>query len=189
LFSATCKRVLPLSYPRDLEIPAGTCDASPMGAVRVSCVLAFHAACAAAQSPGMFTQTGNMTVGRVDHSATLLPNGKVLIAGGPSGVTAELYDPGTGTFTRTGDMTTPRSAVGREPGRCRRGDRDLRQRFDRRRCDPTAGRDRQPDGRGPLFRRSSRISRSEPNQCLSSERASVRTGCARAPELSSAAQQ
>jgi hypothetical protein len=69
------------------------------------------ASSAAAQSPGTFTPTGNMTVGRVDHSATLLPNGKVLIAGGPTGVTAELYDPGTGTFTRTGDMTTPRSGA------------------------------------------------------------------------------
>jgi len=70
-----------------------------------------------AQSTGTFTQTGNMTTGRWDHTATLLPSGKVLIAGGwtilgsSSSITAsaELYDPSTGTFTATGDMTTGRA--------------------------------------------------------------------------------
>src|SRR5215472_5026320 len=50
-----------------------------------------------------FTATGSMTVPRINHTATLLPNGKVLIAGGTS--TVELYDPSTGTFTATGAMT------------------------------------------------------------------------------------
>ena len=58
---------------------------------------------------GTFSRTGDMTSRRYGHSATLLPNGKVLIAGGIVGggvltATAELYDPATGTFTRTGDM-------------------------------------------------------------------------------------
>ena len=55
---------------------------------------------AAAQTPGTFTVTGSMTVPRAFHTATLLPNGKVLIAGGGS-ATLELYDPATGTFTAT----------------------------------------------------------------------------------------
>ncbi len=72
-------------------------------------ILLFAAGAAAlAQSPGTFTPTGSMTIARIGYTATLLPSGKVLIAGG-NAATAELYDPATGTFTRTGDMTTPRS--------------------------------------------------------------------------------
>jgi hypothetical protein len=52
----------------------------------------------------IFTPTGNLTVARAFHAAALLPNGKVLIAGGGS-ATLELYDPSTGTFTATGAMT------------------------------------------------------------------------------------
>jgi hypothetical protein len=65
-------------------------------------------------SGGTFAAIGAMTTARSWHTATLLTNGKVLIAGGSSGfnplATAELYDPGSGTFTATGSMTTPRMA-------------------------------------------------------------------------------
>jgi streptogramin lyase len=50
-----------------------------------------------------FTNVGPMNVARADHTATLLPNGKVLIAGGfnDNGVvsSAELFDPVANTFT------------------------------------------------------------------------------------------
>jgi Galactose oxidase, central domain/Kelch motif len=66
--------------------------------------------------PHGFKATGSMVTGHQLHTATLLASGKVLVAGGQdtSGAptaTAELYDPTTGTFTRTtGDMTTPRAS-------------------------------------------------------------------------------
>jgi hypothetical protein len=71
---------------------------------------------ATAQSPGTFTSTGNMTAARSGHTATLLSNGKVLIAGGtailperPVWASAELYDPSIGTFSPAGNMTVSRS--------------------------------------------------------------------------------
>jgi hypothetical protein len=66
---------------------------------------------AVAQAPGTFIPTGNMTAPRGGHTATLLPNGKVLITGGRSdgSASAELFDPVSGTFSATGEMITPRS--------------------------------------------------------------------------------
>lgn len=61
-----------------------------------------------------FHATGDMGTERAAHTATLLQNGKVLIAGGFNDTdilaTAELFDPSTGTFTPTGAMTTARFA-------------------------------------------------------------------------------
>ncbi len=62
---------------------------------------------------GTVTPTGSMHARRFAHTATLLPNGKVLIAGGSNltgGLTsAELYDPSTGVFSVTGAMATARA--------------------------------------------------------------------------------
>jgi hypothetical protein len=66
-------------------------------------------------SSGSFRPAGDMTTARENHTATLLPDGTVLIAGGqakpfstPSVATsAEIYDPATGTFSPTGNMTGP----------------------------------------------------------------------------------
>ena len=65
---------------------------------------------AAAQSPA-FISTGSTTVPRFAHTATLLNDGRVLIAGGgsyPAISSAELYDPVAGTFSPTGSMTARR---------------------------------------------------------------------------------
>jgi hypothetical protein len=59
---------------------------------------------------GLFSATGSTHDARHGTTATLLPNGKVLIAGGIMSnvqtrlATAELYDPVTGTFAYTGSM-------------------------------------------------------------------------------------
>ncbi|PLP99410.1 kelch repeat-containing protein [Cupriavidus pauculus] len=64
---------------------------------------------------GTWTQTGSLAQAREQHTATLLADGRVLVAGGeaPGGValaSAELYDPATGTWSPTGSMRQARDA-------------------------------------------------------------------------------
>jgi subtilisin-like proprotein convertase family protein/N-acetylneuraminic acid mutarotase len=62
--------------------------------------------------PGLFPTTSLITA-RAGHTTTLLPNGKVLVAGGETASygtlsSAELYDPASGTWTPTGSMNNAR---------------------------------------------------------------------------------
>src|SRR5262245_13623318 len=58
---------------------------------------------------GTWTATADMNTARVDHTATLLPDGTVLVAGGTDDSTlAEIYDLGSGTWSVTAGMASPR---------------------------------------------------------------------------------
>jgi len=60
-------------------------------------------------STGTWTATGSLGTARSQHTATLLPSGKVLVAGGfAGGSSAEVYDPSTGTWTATRSLGTAR---------------------------------------------------------------------------------
>jgi hypothetical protein len=69
---------------------------------------------------GKFSPTGSMSDDRENHTATLLPGGRVLVTGGESlraevilgtGVlaSADVYDPATGKFSPTGSMAVART--------------------------------------------------------------------------------
>ena len=69
---------------------------------------------------GTWSDAGGMIEKRVHHAATLLSDGKILVVGGygwPSFDTpdrlasAEVYDPGTGTWTAAGSMNEPRAWI------------------------------------------------------------------------------
>jgi hypothetical protein len=69
-----------------------------------------------AQASHASVGAGTMSVDRSYHSATTLPDGRVLVAGGYSSSAStnvvELYDPATGSFTLTTPMNGPRSYHG-----------------------------------------------------------------------------
>ncbi len=65
--------------------------------------------------PWQWSSAGSMTTARSYHTATLLPNGRVLLAAGTSGSdphvslsSAEIYDPVSGTFRATASLNTVR---------------------------------------------------------------------------------
>jgi hypothetical protein len=75
-------------------------------------------------STGMFPAAGEMVTAKGCPAATLLANGKVLIAGGAewnepsSAASAELYDPATGAFTSAGPYANSNPRVNADLGFC-----------------------------------------------------------------------
>ena len=63
--------------------------------------------------PGLWSRAASLAAGREEHTATLLPNGKILVAGGTDGrgkvlASAELYDPARNRWTSAGSMAATR---------------------------------------------------------------------------------
>jgi|SaaInl4_150m_RNA_FD_contig_51_1203293_length_674_multi_3_in_0_out_0_1 hypothetical protein len=76
----------------------------------IAFVVGLYLCCVVDVFAGTWLVTGPLNTARVDHTTTLLSNGKVLVAGGRNAynggciATAELYDPSTGNWTATGSL-------------------------------------------------------------------------------------
>jgi Putative Ig domain/Kelch motif len=88
-------------FPITLTVKDALNQSSPPAAFTVRVAMARPAAA--------FMPTGSMTVARDGHTATLLLDGRVLIAGGGP-ASAEVYDPMSQTITVTGSMTLAQGA-------------------------------------------------------------------------------
>lgn len=89
--------------------------AKAFGLASIAVALAAGTAMPAFAQGGTFKKTGSMNVPRIAHTATGLPNGEVLVAGGDSSSlggsylsSTELYNPTSGTWMLTGSMTSAR---------------------------------------------------------------------------------
>src|ERR1700740_1397697 len=98
-----------IALHRPPTVPQFMPNARTIGSLGLLLLLA-TAVCSRAQT---WSLTGSMAQQRIYLTATLLPNGQVLVVGGyhrgSSGIAqAELYHPTTGTFTATGSLNTGR---------------------------------------------------------------------------------
>ena len=114
LFSGCGSQALPVATPSALTSPSSVTADVPTAPASVRPTESPHSV----RAVGTWTTTGSMVAARADFTATLLPDGKVLVAGGVDSnddrtqkalASAELFDPGTGKWSATGSMTTPRS--------------------------------------------------------------------------------
>ena len=97
------------AYDADPRAPWGRA-VTPPGATTCAVRVAWTSDVYPAVLDPAWTTTGSMAVSRGLPTATRLPSGIVLVAGGGGPLaSAELYDPGSGTFAATGPMADARS--------------------------------------------------------------------------------
>jgi hypothetical protein len=95
-----------LASPVEAEVAVQHYDSIEQVVDETSNSITFIVATSVAGDSAGFVCTANMMTARSGHTATLLPTGKVLVAGGNA--SGELFDPATENFTPTGSMTTSR---------------------------------------------------------------------------------
>jgi N-acetylneuraminic acid mutarotase len=81
--------------------------------VSVAGIVGIRASTTEASTTGVWSVTGSLITGREEHTATLLQDGTVLVAGGTNGrdtalASAELYNPKTNRWIPAGTMMTTR---------------------------------------------------------------------------------
>ncbi|HUB02583.1 MAG TPA: Ig-like domain-containing protein [Terriglobales bacterium] len=100
------------SAPATGAFAMGTVTAAALGTTTITASLSGVTGSTALTVTAGFVPTGSLNTGREFHTATLLNNGMILIAGGFNAggalATAELYDPTAGTFTPTGNLNFAR---------------------------------------------------------------------------------
>ena len=74
-----------------------------------SCLLVLTTQVVTAASANSWSVGPSMNAARYGHSATVLLDGRVLVAGGGSNPDAEIYNPASGTWSPTGPMTVARA--------------------------------------------------------------------------------
>ena len=80
------------------------------------CLLTLLMTTAAFAQSGTWALTGSLRTARASHTATLLPNGLLLVAGGTGDnnaalASSELFNPASGTWTTTGNLHVARASA------------------------------------------------------------------------------
>src|SRR5690242_19808597 len=87
-----------------------SCLARPVMFVLISFLSALVSMQPCSAAPFEWEYTGGFKIARFHHTATLLPDGRVLVAGGEDGhdalAIAELYDSATGTWSDADSLNT-----------------------------------------------------------------------------------